>query len=111
MQTALTSPPSHTLARSTDPGTSRAAAAQVHRFVAGQYREILDAMEMVALLADKADGDAVGASAIAGLIGLQPYQVRKRLPELQSAGLVELADGTTRTSSGRDERLWRLARS
>jgi len=108
MQTVPASPPAHTLARIKDPATSMTAAAQVHRFASGQYREILDAME---LMEQEAPGQPVGASGIADLVGLQPYQVRKRLPELQTAGLVALAEGTTRTPSGRDERLWRLARS
>lgn len=77
------------------------AAHMAGRMVEDHHQRVLAAMDML-------DGD-MGAEEIARYAGLHPYQVRKRLPELKAQGLVELADGTRKTSSGRQERLWRVA--
>lgn len=87
-------------ARRTDPETSHSAAAQAKQLAAAHQSMILEAMR---------DADsAIGAEQIAERIGLQAYQVRKRLPELQDQHRIELAPGERKTSSGRAERLWRL---
>ncbi|MBI5270679.1 MAG: hypothetical protein HY856_13490 [Burkholderiales bacterium] len=99
------SPSPHTLARRTDPATSRDAASKVARFSGAHYRSIVEAMGQIA------SGGLIrvaGASEIAQQAGLDAYQVRKRLPELQRAGLVRLADGSQLTATGRRERLLEL---
>lgn len=100
-------PAPHTLARASDPLTSQLAAARVGELAGEHYRLVLKAMSEA--------GRPVGAEEVAFELRLpyqvpplDAYQVRKRLPELKAAGLVELADGTRRTTSGRRERLWRL---
>lgn len=91
-------PPAHMLARSVDPSTSKAAAATVRCFASEQYGDILNELSV-----DR----PMGAEQIAKSIGLMPYQVRKRLPELEKAGLAKVMPGETRrTGAGRLERLW-----
>ena len=85
-------------ARRLDPSTSHAAAARVNEFAGGQQAVILAALR---------EFGALGAEQIAYIVSLPAYSVRKRLPELQDAHLVEPVDGVTRqTSSGRSERVW-----
>lgn len=95
-----TTPAPHTLARASDPLTSLMAAGRVNELAQRHYELVLKAMREA--------GRPLGAEEVAGQCELDAYQVRKRLPELKAQGLVELADGTRRTASGRQERLWRL---
>ena len=88
-------------ARRTDPGTSHAAADQAKQLARAHQSMILEVMRDA--------GCELGAEQIADRIGLASYQVRKRLPELQDQHLIEIAPGERKTSSGRTERLWRLA--
>lgn len=85
------------VARSSDPITSFMAADRVHEFKTAQHQKIMLAL----LTLGKA-----GAEEIADLCGMDAYQARKRLPELQRAGMVQAYAETRRTVSGRFERLW-----
>lgn len=88
----------HTLVRSTDPSTSRQAAERVAEFAHKHHTLVLGVIAGAA--------EPLGAEQIGDACGLGAYEVRKRLPELQADGLIELAPGTRRTRSGRHERLW-----
>jgi predicted ArsR family transcriptional regulator len=85
-------------ARNTDPYTSHAAAANVRRFDAGQCRMI-----RLALIQNP---QGIGAEQIAKQIGIAAYAVRKRLPEMASAGLCKPTDELRVTETGRHERIW-----
>lgn len=87
------------LARLFDPGTSHASALMAGQLVRDHQAVILAALQQAS--------DALGAEQVASWCGLNAYQVRKRLPELQTAGLAEPV-GTRRASTGRLERTWRL---
>jgi predicted ArsR family transcriptional regulator len=89
----------HALARTSDPATSHEAAASVKSF-AGEHH--------AALLRVLAPDVPLGAEQLARMAGMDAYQARKRLPELERAGLAKVADGTRKTASGRSERLWLL---
>lgn len=97
----LSTPAPHTLARASDPSTSHLAAHMATNLAADHRRRVQDAMATAPY--------PLGAEQIAELCGLDAYQVRKRLPELEEQGLAELAPGDRKTSSGRRERLWKLA--
>jgi len=84
-------------ARSSDPATSHAAAAQAGGLATRHQRQILAAL---------LDGPA-GASGIAARCGLLPHQVNKRLNELAKAGRIVETGRTVTSSSGRGEREWR----
>jgi transcription initiation factor IIE alpha subunit len=88
----------HTLARRSDPFTSKAAAARVSEFANTHHTKILEAMAE--------HGAPMGAEQIAAYTSIDAYQVRKRLPELQRAGLIQPLDVCRTTTSGRKERLW-----
>lgn len=99
MQT-LERPDPRTLARRDDPGTSKAAAQAAVPLAMDHQLKVLMAM--------RAMGRPVGAEEIAERAGLEPYQVRKRLPELARQGMVLATDVLRRTRSGRSERLHAL---
>jgi predicted ArsR family transcriptional regulator len=88
------------LARATDPHTSfmAAAAAEAGAMAANHRARVLAVL--------KEAGKPLGAEQIADAIGLDAYQTRKRLPELQEQRLVALAEGQRMTRTGRAERLW-----
>ncbi len=86
------------LARNSDPSTSHEAAGRVNEFAEGQKIRIMAALKFGAL----------GAEQIAAQSGLAPYEVRKRLSDLQKLTLAQPTGDTRRTSSGRSERVWRL---
>jgi predicted ArsR family transcriptional regulator len=86
-------------ARSSDPATSHAAAAQAGGLASRHQRQILAAL---------LDGPA-GASGIAARCGLLPHQVNKRINELAKAGRIVETGRTVTSSSGRGEREWRCA--
>lgn len=92
----------HKLVRSTDPGTSWQAASRVGEFAHRHHKLVMGVIA-------GASGP-LGAEQIADACGLGAYEVRKRLPELQADGLIELAEGTRTTRSGRRERLWARAK-
>lgn len=85
------------IARSSDPITSFMAAYRVPEFKTAQHTKIMLAL----LTLGKA-----GAEQIADLCGMDAYQTRKRLPELQRAGMVQAYEETRKTATGRLERLW-----
>ena len=85
------------LCRANDPLTSFEAADHVKEFRASHHQLIV----MALLRLEKA-----GAEDIASVAGIDAYQIRKRLPELEKMGLVESFSETKKTASGRNERLW-----
>lgn len=86
-------------ARATDPQTSHDAAASMKKAASHQC--------VVVLMALRELGEA-GAEQIANRCKLDKFQVCRRLPELEAAGIVEVVEGKTRkTKSGRQERTWR----
>lgn len=86
-------------ARAKDPQTSYDAAASMKRAATAQAARVLMALRL--------NGN-LGAEQIAILSGLDKFQVCRRLPELEAAGVVEVVEGETRkTKSGRNERVWR----
>ena len=85
-------------ARSLDPVTSHAAAAQV-TFADQHFEQIVDCLQRFGVR---------GKDGIAELTGLYGNQVARRLPELARLGMVELTGKTTKSKSGRAEREWRF---
>lgn len=83
--------------RATDPKTSHDAGASMKKAATAQGAAVLMALKMIG---------PCGAEEIADRIGLDPYAVRKRLPELQDAGLVAPISQTRKTRTGRAERIW-----
>lgn len=85
-------------ARRSDPQTSQQAAALASELAKVHQQRILSALRRALM--------PLGAEQIAVLADLQAYQVRKRLAELYSAGLVSLTGAERTTTHGRKERLW-----
>lgn len=85
-------------ARISDPVTSHQAAGRLS-FRESQHQQIIECLAV--------NGD-MGAEQIADCIGLQAYQVRKRLPELHSMGMVVPTERTRVASTRREERIWML---
>jgi predicted Rossmann fold nucleotide-binding protein DprA/Smf involved in DNA uptake len=85
-------------ARSSDPETSHAAAAQAGGLATRHQRQILAAL---------LEGPA-GASGIAARCGLLPHQIGKRIAELAKAGRIVETGRTVTSSSGRGEREWQI---
>jgi predicted ArsR family transcriptional regulator len=84
-------------ARSSDPATSHAAAAQAGRLANKHQRQIVAAL---------LEGP-LGASGIAVRCGLLPVQVNRRINELAKSGAIVETGRTVTSSSGRGEREWR----
>jgi len=84
-------------ARRSDPETSKDAAARVREFAAGQCADIL------AVLRERG---RLGAEQIAAYLRIDAYAVRKRLADLEHAGLARPLPLHRMTASGRKERLW-----
>ena len=82
-------------ARSDDPITSFEAADQVKP--EKHYQIILECL--------KTHGP-LGKDGIAQLTGLESVAISRRLPELQTMGLVKLTGKTTKSAKGRNEREW-----
>lgn len=82
---------STTLARRTDPTTSREAAA-------GHHKLILDCL---------LEHGPLSPDQIATKIRLDKFQICRRLPEMQRANLAEPTGETRPSASGRNERVWR----
>lgn len=85
-------------ARLRDPQTSHDAARSMRRAAAEQAAKVLRAL---------LDLGEAGAEQIGAQCGLDAYAVRKRLPELEAARLIETTGETRKTRSGRSERVWR----
>lgn len=85
------------LCRANDPVTSFMAADRVHEFQADHCTRILCALKRMGM---------AGAEQIGAVTGLDAYQIRKRLPELQKRGMVQPHQETRLTATGRHERLW-----
>lgn len=86
-----------THARSNDPETSREAAARITEFASGHCGKILAAL--------KKHGPQ-SPQQLAYLVGLNQFQVCRRLPELQKAGVAAPTGVLVETPSGRHERVW-----
>lgn len=86
-----------THARRSDPGTSKDSAARVREFAAGQCADIL------AVLRERG---RLGAEQIAAYLRIDAYAVRKRLADLEHAGMARPLAIHRMTASGRKERLW-----
>lgn len=86
-------------ARRRDPATSQQAAESMRTAATEQGARVFNALQAI--------GEA-GAEQIGQRIGMDAYAVRKRLPELEQAGLIETTGDTRRTASGRSERVWRV---
>jgi len=82
-------------ARSDDPVTSFEAAEQVKP--EKHFQMILECL--------KTHGP-LGKDGIANLTGLESVAISRRLPELQTMGLVKLTGKTIKSSKGRNEREW-----
>lgn len=87
-----------THARTFDPETSHEAAARVREFAAGHCALILQAL---------LDHGPMTPEQIGTRVGMDAYAVRKRLPELERAGLAKPTGETAPTTSGRSQRIWR----
>jgi predicted ArsR family transcriptional regulator len=87
------------LCRASDPITSFMAADRVKEFKAAHHEKIITVLRT-------SFWKALGAEQIADLTGLDAYQIRKRLPELQKRGMVQPYQQTRKTATGRHERLW-----
>lgn len=87
-----------TLARRTDPHTSHEAAEHVGEFAGGHHKLILDCLK---------EHGPLSPDQIATKIRLDKFQICRRLPELQRAGLAQPNGETRRSASGRAERVWR----
>lgn len=86
-------------ARRSDPETSKDSAARVREFAAGQCADIL------AVLRERG---RLGAEQIAAYLRIDAYAVRKRLADLEHAGLARPLHLHRVTASGRKERLWEV---
>lgn len=84
-------------ARTGDPETSKESARRVREFAAGQCAAIL------AVLRERG---RLGAEQIAELLKFDSYKIRKRLADLEHAGLAKPLPLHRLTASGRHERLW-----
>lgn len=89
-----------TLARRTDPITSHEAAEHVNEFAAGHHKLILDCLT---------EHGPLSPDQIATKIRLDKFQICRRLPEMQRAGLVEPTGETRLSATGRKERIWRAS--
>lgn len=88
----------HPRARATDPWTSHAAAERAAEFAGSQRVRILSLLRAQGPLTPEEIGRE---------LGLDPYAVRKRLPELQAQGLAAPTGQICPTASGRWQRIWR----
>ena len=86
-----------TMARSTDPATSHAAAHAARELQARHHRLILAALEQ---------HGAAGKDRLAVLTALTGVQVCRRLGELQKLGLIRETGRTVKSTAGRAEREW-----
>ena len=89
--------PAASHARRSDPATSREAARRVREFAAGQCAAIL------AVLRERGP---LGAEQVAAYLRIDAYAVRKRLADLEHAGLARPLALHRVTASGRHERIW-----
>jgi predicted ArsR family transcriptional regulator len=90
----------HIRARSSDPITSFMAADAAPKFANKHVNTILECL---------AKHGPLGKDGIAQHTGLDGVQISRRLPELQKDGLVMLTGKTVKSSTGNQEREWRLA--
>jgi hypothetical protein len=94
-------------ARSTDPGTSHAAARSMRDAVTGQRRLVLRAVAWAG--ADGATAwDIVTDLMRRGLPMIQQSVVARRLTDLHAAGLIEDSGDTRKGSSSRQLIVWRV---
>lgn len=87
-------------ARRDDPATSQLAAQQAITLAADHYAKIIDALE-------ERNGTIYE---LATATGLTHVQIARRMPELAAYGKVTATDETRLSPSGRQCRVWKLAR-
>lgn len=85
--------------RKTDPRTSHQAAHAARAFVGTQHAAIMRVLRRV----KKANPEQIGMK-----LGLPAHSIRRRLPELERAGLICVTGETVPTISGRQQRVWRV---
>lgn len=90
----------HIRARSNDPITS---------FMAADVATKFDKKHVITILDCLAKHGPLGKDGIAKHTGLDGVQISRRLPELQKDGLILLTGKTVKSSTGNQEREWRLA--
>lgn len=88
------------LARNTDPITSHIAAATVHQFAGSHVEQIVLALYKFGPMT---------ADEIATRTSLDKYQICRRLPEAEKAGMVKATTILRHTKSGRVARVWEAA--
>jgi len=88
-------------ARRLDPETSKAAAASAKELASKHHGVILETLRQHGPL---------GKDGIASRSRLEANAVARRMKELETAGEVELTGNTVLSTSGRQEREWKLAR-
>jgi predicted ArsR family transcriptional regulator len=84
-------------ARRSDPETSKEAARRVREFARGQCAAILAVLQKRGPL---------GAEQIAAYLKIDAYAARKRLADLEHAGMAKPLPMQRVTASGRHERIW-----
>jgi len=84
-------------ARATDPATSHAAAARINEFAGSHCVRILACLRKYG---------PMSKDEIAARTGLTGVQVDRRLPDLEWTGDAMPTPFTSKSLSGRDERLW-----
>ena len=85
-------------ARKLDPTTSQQAAQAISQVAPIHLQRIHECLH---------EHGPMGKDSIAMALDMNPNQVSRRLPELQSMGLVVLTGKTVKSNSGRQEREWR----
>lgn len=88
------------LARNTDPVTSHLAAATVYQFAGNHIEQIVSALHQFGPMT---------ADEIATRTSLDKYQICRRLPEAEKAGMVKATEILRHTKSGRAARVWESA--
>lgn len=85
-------------ARKLDPTTSQEAAQSIQQTAPIHMQRIHECLH---------EHGPMGKDSIAIALDMNPNQVSRRLPEMQSMGLVTLTGKTVKSNSGRQEREWK----
>lgn len=99
MQPTYATPEVHTLARWTDPLTSKAAARRVGELSRSHVAAILRALK---------EGPA-SKTGLAQRTGIEAHSIGRRLGEMEKQGLIRLTGNTVPSAAGRPEREWEVA--
>ena len=85
-------------ARKVDPTTSQEAATSIKEVAPIHMQRIHECLH---------EHGPMGKDSIAMALDMNPNQVSRRLPEMQTMGLVACTGKTVKSNSGRQEREWR----